>query len=84
MSDNIQYGFFHPDKAAEPGFSKELISMDFQKFKTETNTEEHLNVWPHANEETKIDTLIKGLERIEKRTPNHPLFGTKKEVTDGK
>jgi hypothetical protein len=68
----IKYGFFREDKPAEPGFSKELISMDYKKFESKTTMDE-LNCWPHEG----VDTLIKGLERIEKATPNHPLLGTK-------
>ena len=69
---NIKYGFFRDDKEAEPGFSKELISMDFKKFESKTTMDE-LNVWPHEG----IDTLIKALNRLEGINKNHQIFGTK-------
>lgn len=39
------------------GFSKELISKDFEKFKSEHNTYDTLNSWPFEE----VDTLYKAL-----------------------
>lgn len=66
MTKNIQYGFFRDDKKAEPGFSRELISSDYPKFADVTNMDE-LNIWPHPG----VDTMIKALERLESKMPNH-------------
>ena len=39
------------------GFSKELISKDFEKLKSESNTYDTLNSWPYEG----VDTLYKAL-----------------------
>ena len=72
MNKKINYGYFRDDKEAEPGFSKELISADFKGFAGVTNMDE-LNCWPYPG----VDTMIKALERLESKMPNHDLFGTK-------
>lgn len=34
---------------------------------------DELNVWPHPG----VDTLIKALNRLATKMPNHPFFGTR-------
>ena len=53
----IEYGFFRDDSPLMDGFSKELISKDFEKFQSESNTYDNLNSWPYEG----VDTLYKAL-----------------------
>jgi hypothetical protein len=51
---NRQYGFWRMDKNPQPGFSRELISADFEKIKN-TTTMDELEVLPFEG----VDTLLK-------------------------
>lgn len=66
------YASFREDKRPQEGFSKELISVDYQKYKNVTTMDE-LNTWPYKG----VDTLPKAVYRLLDRTPNQNFFGTK-------
>ena len=76
---SFNYASFRQDKEADPGFSKELISSDFDQFKNLTNMDE-LNTWPFPG----IDTLTKALHKLNDERPNHQMFGTKVNKPGGK
>lgn len=66
------YARFREDKRPQEGFSKELISVDYDKYRNVTTMDE-LNTWPFKG----IDTLPKAIYRLLDRMPNHSFFGTK-------
>ena len=49
---NLPYGYWREDKPAEPGYSKELISVYSDKTKLDD-----LNVWPKRADGTEMKTL---------------------------
>jgi len=57
---------------AEPGFSSEIISEDYNLVKSQTTMDE-LYVLPF---EGKVDTLLKGMQRNLKKMKDHPMLGT--------
>lgn len=67
----VPYAYFREDKEAEPGFTPELISHQFQYFKDRTSIDE-LNCWPFNG----VDTQIKALYRLKERIPNNDMLGT--------
>lgn len=69
---NIQYAYWREDKPAEPGFSKELISVYSDKTQLDS-----LNLWPRKPDGTPLKTLTQALLCLEERAPNSPYFGTK-------
>ena len=69
----FKYATFREDKEAEPGYSKELISCDYQKYYKDTTSMDELNTWPFPG----VDTLTKALMKLQTDRPNHQLLGTK-------
>ena len=72
MSKTFNYGVWREDKEAEPGFSRELLSSDFQYIKDMTTLDD-LNVLSYPG----IDTLYKAMNRHVRRTPNAGWLGTR-------
>ena len=71
-ANKFLYGTFREDVRPQDGFSKELISVDYQKYRNVTTMDE-LNTWPFKG----VDTLPKAIYRLLDRTPNQQYFGTK-------
>ncbi len=62
-----QYAYWRTDKPKEPGYTHELISLDFDDFRDKTNVDE-LNILPFPG----VDTLTKAFDsNLLKRIPQH-------------
>lgn len=73
-----QYAYWNEKKPQEPGFSKELISRDFDKYYAKYSDLDTLESWPFPEEKEQIRTLYDALQRNLKRIPNHNIYGTKR------
>jgi len=75
----MKYSYWREDKAAEEGFSKELISSEFKKYEKLT-TVDQLETYPDGG---KTKTLYQALKNLEARAPEHPWLGTKVKRPEG-
>jgi long-subunit acyl-CoA synthetase (AMP-forming) len=73
-----QYAYFNEEKPQEPGFSKELISRDYDKYYSKHCDKETLESWPFPDEDVKIRTLYEAFCRNLGRIPDHKIYGTKR------
>ena len=64
------YGRWNEDKPQEPGFTKELLSIDVDKI-LDRCTLDTLDASPYEG----VDTLLKALRRSIGRIPNHEFLG---------
>ena len=69
----IKYGYWREDKEKEPGYSRELISVEYDKYSGETTMDEL-----ECFDDDGLDTIPKFLAGLYKRMPDHPLLGTNK------
>ena len=73
-----QYAYWNEKKEQEKGFSKELISKDFDKYFAGVSDLDTLDSWPYPEEKENIRTLYQALQRNLKRIPNHQIYGTRR------
>ena len=73
MQPAKKYAYWRTDKPKEEGFSHELISCDFDNWKTASNTLDDLQTLPFED----VDTVIAALNRQVKMNPNKDMMGTK-------
>jgi long-chain acyl-CoA synthetase len=67
------YGRWNDDKPAEEGFSKELISSDFDIIKAKGATLDDMHATPFENVNTLYDAMKRNIDRI----PNQECYGTR-------
>ena len=67
----IKYAYWRTDKAKEPGFSHELISVSTNKILDHTDIDT-LESLPYPG----IDTIQKALKRNFEKYPNKPFLGS--------
>ena len=73
-----EYAYWNEKKPQEPGFSKELISRDFDKYYAKYTDTETMESWPFPDEEKPIRTLYDALQRNLGRIPHHKIYGTRR------
>ena len=66
------YAYWRTDKPKEEGYSPELISVQYQDYKDITSLDE-MECWTDRS----FDTIYKGLMRLNRMMPDHPLLGHK-------
>lgn len=71
---SFQYAYFRTDKPKDPGFSHELISVDWEPWCEQNGgSVDELDVVPFPG----VDTVNKLFYRIAEKMPNHDFLGTR-------